>query len=91
MGAPPIVAVQLDCTKGNMPGARLKREVWGIAATPATAFATAADVAASTSPSKIRPSTVLEHYQGEEALVSAIEAARAGRSLGAVGNGGVIH
>ena len=91
LGAPPIVAVQLDCTKGTMPGARLKREVWGIAATPATAFATAADVAAAASPSEIRPSTVLDHYQGEEALVSAIGAARGGRSLGAVGNGRVTH
>ena len=78
----------LDCTKSTMPGAVLKRDVWGIAATPATAFATAADVTSASSPMKIIPSTVLEHYQGEEELVAAITAARAGRKLGSVSNGG---
>lgn len=64
LGAPPIVAVRLDCTKGTMPGAKLKRDVWNIAATPATAFAFAADVAAAADPWAVRPSMVLEHYQG---------------------------
>lgn len=88
LGAPPLIAVRLDITRPSTPGAVLKRDVWGIAATPATAFVTAAAVAAADAPSAVRPSTVLEHYQGEAALVEAIEATRAGRSLGSVGNGG---